>query len=106
MVLGGMGGVAVKISDAGIVAVSCVELTNVVAFWLPSHSTTEQGTKLLPVTVNVNVGEPAVVLVDDSEILPGEGRIAMGVAMVKSTAVDVPDAFDTETFAVPGNAAS
>ena len=108
LVLGGIGGVAVKISDAGIVAVSCVELTNVVAFWLPSHFTTEQGTKLLPVTVSVNVGEPAVVLVDDSEILPGEGRVARGegVVIVMASVLDVPEAFDTETPAGPGNAAS
>jgi hypothetical protein len=58
-------------SDAGIVAVSCVLLTKVVVRLAPLTRTTEAETKLLPVTVNVNPGLPAVALV--GEILANDG---------------------------------
>src|SRR5215471_11156420 len=58
-------------SDAGIVAVSCVLLTKVVVRLAPLTCTTEAETKLLPVTVNINPGLPAVALV--GEILANDG---------------------------------
>jgi len=73
---------------------------------LPSHRTTEHGTNELPVTLRVNVKEPAVTLVCDNEVMLGAGRFAAGVVVVKVTVFDVPDAFDTETRATPGSATS
>ena len=58
-------------SDAGIVAVSCVLLTKAVVRLAPLTRTTEAEIKLLPVTVNVNPGLPAVALVGD--ILANDG---------------------------------
>ena len=62
---------AEAMSDAGIVAVSCVLLTKVVVRLAPLTRTTEAETKLLPVTVNVNPGLPAVALV--GELLANDG---------------------------------
>jgi len=101
---------AEMISAAGITALSCAAFTNVVGLALPFHCTTEQGTKEVPgtlsVTTSVNVAEPAAMLIGDSELMAGEGRFAIGVVIVKGRLFDGPEAFDTETFAVPGNAAS
>jgi hypothetical protein len=105
-VLGVLPGPAVKTSAADIVASSCVALTYAVALSLPSHRTTEHGTNELPVTLRVNVGEPAVTLVCDNELMLGAGRFVAGVVVVKVTVFDVPAAFDAETRATPGNATS
>lgn len=101
-------GFAEMISPAGIVAVSCVALTKIVALSLPSHRTTEHGAKELPFTVNVNVGEPAVTAVCDKEVMLGRGRPVGGVVRVKGSKLDGadPDGFVTITGTVPGNAAS
>lgn len=74
---------------------------------IPSHRTTEQGTKELPVTVNVNVGDPAVVEVCDNEEMTGGGRL-VGVVMVKYRGFDGadPDGLDTVIATVLGNAVS
>jgi hypothetical protein len=95
-----------------MVALIWLALTYVVGLALPFHCTTEQGTKELPgtvsVTTSVNVGngKPALTLVGDSELMAGEGRLVTGVVIVKGKLFDGPDAFDTETPTVPGNAAS
>ena len=79
---------------------------------LPFHCTTEQGPKELPgalsVTASVNVenGKVVAIVVGDSELIAGEGRLATGVVIVNATVFEGPEAFDTETPAVPGNAAS
>src|SRR5262245_62120173 len=62
---------AALMSVAGIAAVSCVALTNVVLRAVPFHCTTEPETKLLPFTVKVNAGPPAVALFGDSEVNAG-----------------------------------
>ena len=77
-----------------------------VALSLPSHRTTEHGTKELPVTLRVNVGEPAFTVVCDNEMMLGPGRFVVGVMVVKVAVFDVPAAFDTEMRATPGNAVS
>jgi hypothetical protein len=97
-------------SAAGIVALSCVALTYVVVsddVVLPTltHCTTEQGRRLVPVTVNVIAGLPAAVEVCESELIPAAARAVEGVESVKGKEPDVPIEFVTVTVAVPGNAA-
>src|SRR5438067_9127835 len=55
----------------GTVAVSCVAETNVVVSAVPLHLTVEPATKLVPFTVSVNCGPPAVVQVGLSEPIVG-----------------------------------
>jgi len=68
---------AEAISEAGIVAVSCVELTNVVARGEPFQSTTEPFTKFAPFTVRVKpkgLHDGVVfdeVVEDDKEVMVG-----------------------------------
>jgi len=61
----------VAMSEAGTVAVSFVEETNVVASGLPFQFTVVLETKLLPFTVSVNCGPPAAVQVGLSELIVG-----------------------------------
>jgi hypothetical protein len=62
---------AVMRSMAGIEPISCIEDTKVVGRLDPFHRTTEPGTKLLPSTVRLNAGPPA--LADDGArpLVPG-----------------------------------
>ena len=60
-------------SLAGIDAVSCVVLTNVVARLAPFQRTTDVDTKPLPFSVSVNVAPPAVVLDGASDASEGAG---------------------------------
>jgi hypothetical protein len=75
---------AVAIREAGTVAVSCVEETNVVVSDVAFHFTVEPETKLLPLTVNVNCAPPAVAQLGLSELIVGTALI------VKVCAFDVP----------------
>jgi len=61
----------VAISEAGTIAVSRVEETNVVTSGLPFQFTVVPETKLLPFTVSVNCGPPAAVQVGLSELIVG-----------------------------------
>ena len=54
---------AVVRSEAGIVAVTCVLLTNVVVRFDPPTRTTESGRKFVPLTVRVNEASPTVLVV-------------------------------------------
>ena len=58
-------------SLAGIVAVSCVALINVVVRAEPFHRTPEPETKLLPLTIKVNAGPPTDALLGESELSTG-----------------------------------
>jgi hypothetical protein len=58
-------------SAAGIVAVNCVALTNVVARTEPFHRTVAPETRLPPVTVKVRFGEPAVTVIVDRLVMVG-----------------------------------
>jgi hypothetical protein len=60
----------------------------------------------VPSTISVNVLEPARMVIDDAVAIPGAGRLVPGVVIVNATVFEGPDAFDTETPADPGNAAS
>ena len=87
-------------SMLGTAAVNCVPLTNVVVSATPFHSTTEPLTKLLPVTISVNAGPPAVAEVCESDV-----RMETGLLIVKVTVLDVPPpgvGLNTVTEAVPG----
>jgi len=87
------------ISDAGICAVREVEETKVVASGLPFHATCEEATKLVPVTVSVNAGPPAVANAGESAVTVGSGLF-----VVKTVALDVPPPgarFTTVTEAAP-----
>jgi hypothetical protein len=68
---------AVAISDAGTVAVTCVEETNVVTSEVAFHFTVEPDTKFVPLTVNVNCGPPAVAQVGLSELIVGVALMVM-----------------------------
>src|SRR2546422_576897 len=81
---------AVAMSGAGIVAVSCVSLTNVVALALPFHCTTEAATKFVPVAVSVKLAPPATVLLGGSVASGGAGLAAPLMAHV--TELEVPPA--------------
>jgi hypothetical protein len=59
---------AEAMSDAGMAAVNCVLLTNVVLRALPFHLTVEPETKFVPFTVRLNAGPPTIALDGLSEV--------------------------------------
>ena len=58
---------------AGMAAVSCVVLTNVVALAVPPKLTTEVVTKFVPLTVSINPALPAAILFGEIALIAGEG---------------------------------
>lgn len=66
---------AVAISDVRMEAVSWVALTKVVVFANPPKLTTAAETKLVPLTVRVNAGPPAVALGGESVVIVGKGLL-------------------------------
>jgi len=50
--------------------------------------------------------EPAATAIVDDAVMVGVGGLVPGVVIVNATVFEGPDAFDTETPADPGNAAS
>lgn len=72
-------------SLAGIVAVTCVALTKVVARFEPFHCTMEFETKFVPVAVNVNAAPAAVALEGEMLVSVGAGLLTVNV-----TAEDTP----------------
>ena len=68
---------AVAMRAAGTMAVSCVAETNAVASGLPFQFAVEPETKLVPLTVSVNCGPPAVAQVGLSELIVGTARIVI-----------------------------
>ena len=74
---------AVAMREAGTVAVSCVEETNVVASAVAFHFTVEVETKFVPFTVKVNCGPPAAAQVGLSELM-------VGAALIVITSVALP----------------
>jgi hypothetical protein len=68
---------ALAIRDAGTVAVSCVEETNVVASDEPFQFTVAPVTKFVPVTVNVNCGPPGATHVGSIELIVGAALMAI-----------------------------
>lgn len=76
---------AAEMSPDGTAAVSCVLLTKVVVRPTPFHCTTDEGTKLLPITVSVNVGVPASPLDGEREATTGTGLL-----MVRVRGLEVP----------------
>ena len=74
---------AVAMREAGTVAVSCVEETNVVASAVAFHFTVEVETKFVPFTVKVNCGPPAAAQIGLSEL-------RVGAALIVITSVALP----------------
>jgi hypothetical protein len=74
---------AAAMRAGGTVAVSCVAETNVVVSAVPLHLTVEPETKLVPFTVSVNCGPPAVAHVGLSELI-------VGTALIVNVSVAVP----------------
>jgi hypothetical protein len=74
---------AVAIREAGTVAVSWVEETNVVTSAVAFHFTVEVETKFVPFTVKVNCGPPAAAQVGLSELM-------VGAALIVITSVALP----------------
>jgi hypothetical protein len=62
---------AVAIREAGTLAVSCVEETNVVTSVVAFHFTVEVETNLVPLTVKVKPALPAVIQVGLIEVVVG-----------------------------------
>ena len=56
---------------AGMAAVNCVELTNVVATADPPKLTIEAATKFVPLIVSVKAGPPATALCGEIEVIVG-----------------------------------
>ena len=75
---------------AGIAALNCVELTNVVATAVPPKLTDEEETKFVPLTVRVNAGLPATVLVGDMVVIVGTGSPPLELAPVRVEAAPPP----------------
>lgn len=97
---------AVAMSEAGIAAVNCVALTNVVVRALPFHCTIEALVKFVPLTVKVNATPPATPELGLIAVVVGAGAAAL---IVKVTALDVPPpgvGLKTVTLAVPAEAMS
>ncbi len=57
--------------EAGMAAVSCVELTNVVAGAAPPKLTIEAATKFVPLIVSVKAAPPATVLFGEMVVIVG-----------------------------------
>ena len=74
---------AVAIREAGTVAVSCVDETNVVASAVAFQFTVEVETKFVPFTVNVNCAPPAAAQVGLMEPI-------VGLALMVITSVALP----------------
>jgi hypothetical protein len=70
---------AVATSIGRIVAVSCVEFTNVVTATSPLNVTRDPFTKFVPFTVNVNDAEPAAIVFGDNELIVGTGLFIWNV---------------------------
>ena len=77
-------------SDAGIEAVNCVVLMNVVALLAPLTWIAEPGTKFAPLTVNVNPEPPATAPAGDNAESPGIGLFTVNAraALVPPPGVD------------------
>ena len=61
----------VAMAEAGMSAVSCLAVTNVVVKFVPFHFTIEPDAKLEPLTVKMNAGPPALVLSGDNSAITG-----------------------------------
>jgi hypothetical protein len=92
------------ISVAGIVAVSCVPLPQVVVRSLPFHCTTEPLMKFVPVAVSVKPPLPATRWLGEIDV-----SVGAGLSIVNVCALDAPPpgaGLKTVTSALPGVAMS
>ena len=80
-------------------------LITVFPFTCVTHCAMVHGRKV-PSTIRINVLVPADTAIVDDAVMVGVARLVPGVVIVNATVFEGPDAFDTETPADPGNAAS
>jgi hypothetical protein len=100
---------AAERSEAGMVALSCVGLTYVVARGDPFHCTTEHGTKLVPVTFKMNCPDPTVALEGFSGAVAwraGIGKLVVGATSEKLIGLETAEPFDTVMGILPAAVAS
>ena len=69
------------ISVAGTAAVNCVALTNVVTRFAPFHCTIAVFRKLLPFTVSVNAGPPAIAEFGTSDVSAATGVVISNISV-------------------------
>jgi hypothetical protein len=67
---------AEMMAAAGIAAVNCVVLTNVVVRAVPPKFTIEAATKLVPLIVNVKAAPPATALLGEAVVIVGVGLLS------------------------------
>jgi len=102
------------ISLARICAVNWVALTNAVVRAAPLKWTTELLSKFMPLTVNVNAGSPAVLLVADKVLIAGTGWLTVkicgcidvpppGMGLVTVTEIKVPPTLTSDAVIVVVN---
>jgi hypothetical protein len=69
---------AEAMAAAGMAAVNCVELTNVVLLAVPPKLTVEAATKFVPLIVSVRAAPPATTLFGEIVVIVGVGLGAGG----------------------------
>ena len=69
---------AVAMAAAGMAAVNCVALTNVVVRAVPPKLTVEAATKFVPLTVSVKAAPPATALFGEIVVIVGVGLDPLG----------------------------
>jgi len=95
---------AAAISDAGIEAVTWVELTSVVDLFTPLNRTIELELKFVPLTVSVNPDAPANLLAGEMSVVVGTGLFTVKVCVLE---LPPPGAgFTTLTKKIPATARS
>ena len=100
---------AAAMSLAGIAAVNCVALPNVVVRFVPFHCTLEELKKFEPVTVRVKAPPPALALAGAIEDRVGTGFCGACALIVNASAREVPPpgaGVTTLTCALPAAAMS
>lgn len=76
---------AAEIKLAGTSAVTCVALKNVVASGVPFHCTVAPERKLVPVTVSVKAGLPALAEFGASDVMAGRAGVMGWLKIANAT---------------------
>src|SRR6187549_1851232 len=96
---------AVAMSAAAIAAVNCVLLEKLVVRDAPFQRTAAPETKLLPLTVSVKAGPPAVALAGTSELIAGaDGGGALPPSLIMLATDGTPVPLSMKSMYMPGGA--